>query len=145
MTNIAQARAIDIFPAKLVLDFTSDEPRVVGKVRARLNDNWLLVWQEQNTFPHTAALIVDTSIREIPINTIGVSSVVRRKQQLAVVTAGGQWLSISPQPGCGCGSRLKSLSNAQLNRQAYQPVLPPQEVPPDPPLPDAILKNWPEL
>jgi hypothetical protein len=147
MTN--SQRTIDVFPAKLVIN----QETTIGKVRARLvpaingTAPHLMVWQEQQAFPHNPALIVDAPV-SILNNSIGNMSVVRRKQQLAVATSTGQQYVISAQPGCGCGSRLKALSNAQLSGQAYQPIYPAIPANPADLIPDyspAIAANWPHL
>ena len=139
-------RDIDIFPAKLIADPDSAEPTTYGKVRARLTvNNHLMVWQEQNSYPHEAALVIDTIVTNIRSNTIGNNSVVRRMQAITMTTQTGRSLTITPQAGCGCGSRLKMLSNAQLNGQANQPVRPITHTSPTRNTPDAIANNWPNL
>jgi hypothetical protein len=132
------SRDIDIFPAKATWLGES-----VGKARVRLTrDNVLKIWVETTTFPHRATLVVSTYIDRVLTNTVGDNSIIRRKQVLAVQAYNDTIYSVTPSPGCGCGSALKSLSMSDLAGTISQPLPPaPQRVYDDM---QAVLANhWP--
>jgi hypothetical protein len=107
---------IDIFPAIVVLA-SDGAKRTVGKARIRLDDDQLRIWVEAQAWPHEPDLIVNTIV-EIEQNTLGNLGVSRRKQVLAARTADGEAITINPQAGCGCGSKLKSMTTRQLDAKA---------------------------
>ncbi len=123
------ARDIDIFPAKVDVRISQVTHNTYGKARIRFtkNDNTLRVWAEGTQFPHTPILIIETVVLAILANSIGDNSVIRRKQRLMVEVPDTNGLSsvieISPQAGCGCGSRLKSMRFDQLATDTATPQI----------------------
>lgn len=139
------SRDIDIFPAKTTTT-NGEDIATHGKSRARLTrDNWLKVWIEEPAYPHTPHLLVNVLISEILSNTIGNNSIARRKQGAIVKDVDGVLYEITPQAGCGCGSRLKSLNTSELRTtragtpgKKAIPVVTGSDI-------QAILNNFPSL
>ncbi len=118
------ARDIDVFPARVAVRISQVVQQELGKVRVRFTkDNMLNVWAESSAFPHTPQLVISTLVLAVLGNSIGDNSVVRRKQKLIVETSDNSVIEIVPQAGCGCGSRLKSMSFNQF-AQTPEPVRP---------------------